>query len=162
MRLLWWSIRLLQHKWSCIPRKIRWHEMERTMRTSLIMIGLKHHLQYRLGRINAIIQNTAVETVLQELSDCYVQWWLGRRRTLPRHYLGNQEALPLWVIYLVHLYLCSHPWFTDRQHSGFIQLYNGILFITVKGASHQVPQSKRAEAFNLFKMVVEGHVSSIP
>ena len=55
------------------------------MRTSLIMIGLKHHLQYRLGRINAIIQNTAVETVLQELSDCYVfactVEWIGEEET---------------------------------------------------------------------------------
>lgn len=36
------------------------------------------------------------------------------------------------------------PWFTNEQHSGFIQAYNGLVFITVKGASHQVPQAKRA------------------
>lgn len=34
--------------------------------------------------------------------------------------------------------------------------------MTVKGASHMVPQSKRAEAFNLFKQVVEGHIESTP
>jgi hypothetical protein len=52
-------------------------------------------------------------------------------------------------IYKNHIFsksflIFSHPWFTDRQHSGFIQLYNGIVFITVKGASHTVPQTKRA------------------
>lgn len=43
---------------------------------------------------------------------------------------------------LVESYLYT-PWFTNNQHSGFIQLYSGIVFTIVKGASHQVPQSKR-------------------
>jgi len=29
----------------------------------------------------------------------------------------------------------------------------------VKGASHQVPQAKRAEAFNIFDSIVAGHNS---
>lgn len=60
------------------------------------------------------------------------------------------------------LFYLSVPWFTDKQHSGFMQLYSGILFVTVKGASHMVPQSKRAEAFNLFKQVLDGHMQSNP
>jgi len=36
------------------------------------------------------------------------------------------------------------PWFVNEQHAGFIQLYSGVSFVLVKGASHQVPQSKRA------------------
>ena len=40
--------------------------------------------------------------------------------------------------------LFSNPWFTNGQHSGFVQLFGGIVFTTFKGASHQVPQSKRA------------------
>jgi len=34
--------------------------------------------------------------------------------------------------------------------------------MTVKGASHTVPQTKRAEAFNLFKQIIEGHLESNP
>ena len=34
--------------------------------------------------------------------------------------------------------------------------------MTVKEASHMVPQSKRAEAFNLYKQILDGHVESTP
>ena len=32
-----------------------------------------------------------------------------------------------------------------------------MIFATFKGASHQVPQAKRAEAFNLFNNIISGH-----
>jgi len=38
-----------------------------------------------------------------------------------------------------------------------MQLFNGLTFVTFKGASHQVPQSKRAEALEFFTNVLEGH-----
>jgi|688.fasta_scaffold141115_2 hypothetical protein len=47
-------------------------------------------------------------------------------------------------IFSKYFVIYSQPWFTDRQHSGFVQIYNGIVFFTVKGASHTVPQTKRA------------------
>ena len=47
----------------------------------------------------------------------------------------------------------------NDQHAGFIQLYSGVSFVLVKGASHQVPQSKRAEAFDLFETVIKSHGS---
>jgi len=50
-----------------------------------------------------------------------------------------------------------HPWFTGNQHAGFAQLYSGLLFLTVKGASHQVPQSKREAAFQIFQDTLSGH-----
>ena len=59
---------------------------------------------------------------------------------------------------LVESYLYI-PWFTDNQHSGFTQLYSGIVFSVVKGGSHMLPQSKRPEAFNLFNMTISGHSS---
>lgn len=46
------------------------------------------------------------------------------------------------------------PWFTNEQHSGFIENYNGLSFITIKGASHQVPQAKRAESFNMLQSII--------
>lgn len=51
----------------------------------------------------------------------------------------------------------SDTWFTEGQHSGFHQLFNGLLFIIFKGASHQVPQAKRAAAFGMFKDALAGH-----
>lgn len=33
--------------------------------------------------------------------------------------------------------------------------------MTVKGASHQVPQSKRVEAFQMFKDILAGHLESL-
>ncbi len=50
-----------------------------------------------------------------------------------------------------------HPWFAGNQHAGFAQLYSGLLFLTVKGASHQVPQSKRKAAFQIFEDTLSGH-----
>ncbi len=48
----------------------------------------------------------------------------------------------------------SKPFFALNQHAGWTQLYGGLLFVRMKGASHQVPQSKRAEAYELFKMAM--------
>ncbi len=71
----------------------------------------------------------------------------------------NETAKSLACLHIVYICLFSNPWFTNSQHSGFEQIFSGIIFITVKGASHQVPQAKRAEAFNLFDSIVEGHKS---
>ena len=43
----------------------------------------------------------------------------------------------------------------EDQHAGWSQIYGGMLFFRVKGASHMVPQSKRAEAYHLFKVAME-------
>ncbi len=32
-----------------------------------------------------------------------------------------------------------------------------MIFITIKGASHQVPQTKRAESYNIVESVIAGH-----
>jgi hypothetical protein len=45
----------------------------------------------------------------------------------------------------------------EDQHAGFQQLYSKINFVTFKGASHQVPQTKRAASFDLFNSIVQGH-----
>lgn len=52
--------------------------------------------------------------------------------------------------------LFSAPWFTDGQHSGFMENWGGVHFVKFKGASHMVPQSRRPDALHFFKMVVEG------
>jgi hypothetical protein len=50
----------------------------------------------------------------------------------------------------------------NGQHAGFEQLFSGINFITFKGASHQVPQTKRAEAYDMFFNVLAGHGGDKP
>jgi len=42
-----------------------------------------------------------------------------------------------------------------------MQIYSGVIFTIVKGASHQVPQSKRPEALNLFNMTLSGHADML-
>ena len=53
--------------------------------------------------------------------------------------------------------LFSTPIFLNEQHIGFSQIYSGVSFILVKGASHQVPQSKREAALFLFQTALESH-----
>lgn len=36
------------------------------------------------------------------------------------------------------------PFFVNDQHAGWTQIYGGLIFYRIKGASHMVPQSKRA------------------
>lgn len=48
-------------------------------------------------------------------------------------------------------------WIVNKQHVGFYQLYSGLIFTTVKGASHQVPQSKRLESLQLFNDTISGN-----
>lgn len=74
----------------------------------------------------------------------FILWNMGFGCSLCWHSPGHQTAEPLRGLHLVKLKLFSNPWFTDKQHSGFEQIFSGVLFVLVKGASHQVPQSKRA------------------
>ena len=53
--------------------------------------------------------------------------------------------------------LSSTPLFLNEQHIGFSQVYSGVSFILVKGASHQVPQSKREAALFIFQTALESH-----
>ena len=41
-----------------------------------------------------------------------------------------------------------------KQHSGFEQVFSGVNFIIFKGASHQVPQSKRPQSMQMFENIV--------
>jgi hypothetical protein len=47
--------------------------------------------------------------------------------------------------------------FTNGQHSGFIELYNGITFATIKGGSHSAAQNRRADMYYFFKAILDGH-----
>ena len=51
--------------------------------------------------------------------------------------------------------LSSGPWFTNKQHSGFEYAFSGVNLIIFKGASHQVPQSKRPESYQVFGNILD-------
>jgi hypothetical protein len=49
------------------------------------------------------------------------------------------------------------PLMDGDQHVGFTTLYEGITFVTIKGASHMAPQSKRREVYSMFEGFISGH-----
>lgn len=122
-------------------------------------VGWRCGIHYRPDRVDQGVRLLA-EQRLQELSDSDIQRQLGRRGTLPRHHQGVQSPQPHPVRRRVLFPLPRQPWFTENQHSGFVSSYssrNGKLtFVTVKGASHQVPEAKRPESLNLFRSVLAG------
>lgn len=46
------------------------------------------------------------------------------------------------------------PIIFQDQHIGFNMIMSGLNFLLVKGASHQVPQSKRPESLYIFKTLL--------
>ncbi len=47
-------------------------------------------------------------------------------------------------------------WSVNGQTAGYYQIYNGLTFLTIKGAGHMAPQWKRKESYALFKAFLEG------
>ncbi|CCI43641.1 unnamed protein product [Albugo candida] len=48
-------------------------------------------------------------------------------------------------------------WFgPDRQHAGYVQVYEGLVFKTVKGAGHMVPAVRPLHALNMFECYIFG------
>ena len=48
------------------------------------------------------------------------------------------------------------PWFTDGQVSGFIEQYDGLDFVTVKGVGHMAPQWARLPTTNMISAFIHG------
>lgn len=87
-----------------------------------------------------------------------VNW--GKYKTVL--YNGDWDAVVPYVDTLKNigkLYVATvgnyTPWFVEGQHAGFYQNYTmNLRYVTIKGASHQAPQSKRAAAYQLFSSTV--------
>jgi serine carboxypeptidase-like clade II len=45
-----------------------------------------------------------------------------------------------------------HPWTLDGQVAGFREDYEGLSFLTVRGAGHMVPYTQPARALALFRL----------
>lgn len=52
------------------------------------------------------------------------------------------------------------PWYSDGQVGGWTQEYEGLNFVTVRGAGHEVPLHRPKEALALFNCFISG--SSMP
>jgi serine carboxypeptidase-like clade 1 len=48
------------------------------------------------------------------------------------------------------------PWLTDGQVSGYIEQYEGLDFITVKGTGHMAPQWKRPQVTQMITRWIHG------
>ncbi|GER36488.1 serine carboxypeptidase, partial [Striga asiatica] len=48
------------------------------------------------------------------------------------------------------------PWYYKKQVAGWVQKYNGLTYVTVKGAGHAVPVFKPAESLALFASFLAG------
>lgn len=50
-----------------------------------------------------------------------------------------------------------HAWYDDGQVGGWTQEYEGLTFVTVRGAGHEVPLHKPKQALTLFKSFLAGN-----
>lgn len=93
-----------------------------SMQSYIELLGRRYNANYQIhlynGNWDAVVPYKDTISAIGEL---------GLREEAVRYNLG----------------LFRMPWFTDGQHSGFQQLYGGLLLTIVKGGSHQVPMSKR-------------------
>ncbi|WZY96580.1 hypothetical protein YC2023_063503 [Brassica napus] len=49
-----------------------------------------------------------------------------------------------------------YPWYVKKQVGGWTEVYEGLTFVTVRGAGHEVPLFKPRAAFELFKYFLTG------
>ena len=49
-----------------------------------------------------------------------------------------------------------YPWYVKKQVGGWIEVYEGLTFATVRGAGHEVPLFKPRAALELFRSFLKG------
>lgn len=54
------------------------------------------------------------------------------------------------------------PWYSGVHHAGFYQNYDKLTLITVKGASHMVPQAKPKESYQIFYNFIKNRPVNTP
>ena len=47
-------------------------------------------------------------------------------------------------------------WYVDEQVAGYYEIYEGLTFVTIKGAGHMVPQFKPPQAHYMFNKFLTG------
>jgi serine carboxypeptidase-like clade 1 len=56
----------------------------------------------------------------------------------------------------------QEPWNVKGHHAGFYQIYSRLTLISVKGASHMVPQTKPAPSYQMFYNFIKGRPINTP
>ncbi|XP_024530915.1 serine carboxypeptidase 24 isoform X2 [Selaginella moellendorffii] len=49
-----------------------------------------------------------------------------------------------------------YPWYRNKQVGGYTEIYDGLAFVTVRGAGHEVPMFQPGRAFTLIKSFLAG------
>ncbi|EMS58878.1 Serine carboxypeptidase-like 34 [Triticum urartu] len=96
-----------------------------------------------------------VVPIVKKLAEEGLRIWIfsgdtdGRIPTTSTRYTLKKLGLPIkedWS-----------PWFTHKQVGGWSVVYDGLTFVTVRGAGHMVPTSRPEQALELFKHFLANH-----
>ncbi|KAM3403102.1 hypothetical protein ACQJBY_006701 [Aegilops geniculata] len=107
--------------------------------------------------INAVWKDSdmTVVPIVKKLAEEGLRIWIfsgdtdGRIPTTSTRYTLKKLGLPIkedWS-----------PWFTHKQVGGWSVVYDGLTFVTVRGAGHMVPTSLPEQALELFKHFLANH-----
>ena len=127
----------------------------------------EENIKSKLGVDNSIIWTQCFSGLKYKMGDSF-KFYNETMRKYPNisvwHFSGTEDAVVptlgtmRWINKLN--FTIEKEWTQyeiDNQVSGFVQKYKeGIVFITVKGAGHNVPQNKRDSAFKIFDSFIKG------
>jgi serine carboxypeptidase-like clade 1 len=68
-------------------------------------------------------------------------------------FTGSIRWIPNLHLNIVDEY---RAWIVNGQTAGFVQEYEGLTYVTIKGTGHMAPQWKREEAFTMFNAFLKG------
>jgi len=49
------------------------------------------------------------------------------------------------------------PWIVNKQVGGYVTVYKGLTFVTVRNAGHMVPETQPVRAFEMFSRFLAGN-----
>jgi len=80
-------------------------------------------------------------------------------------YSGDVDAIVpypgtrMWVAQLKREVLHPwRPWMVDQQVGGYVTVYDGMTFATVRQAGHMVPETQPHRAFEMFRRFIQGSI----
>jgi carboxypeptidase C (cathepsin A) len=68
-------------------------------------------------------------------------------------FTGSVRWIPKLNMKIVESY---RPWIVNGQTAGYVQEYDGMTYVTIKGTGHMAPQWKRQESFIMFNTYLRG------
>ncbi|VAH17737.1 unnamed protein product [Triticum turgidum subsp. durum] len=119
--------------------------------------GLPYPYVLCRNSINAVWKDSdmTVVPIVKKLAEEGLRIWIfsgdtdARIPTTSTRYTLKKLDLPIKEDWL--------PWFTHKQVGGWSVVYDGLTFVTVRGAGHMVPTSLPEQALELFKHFLANH-----